>query len=72
MDIRQYKLRMQFKAETDKDVEGASFAEYVNWLEKLRVEDINKDVLVENEHLKNVVQKAMDVLDEGLSAIPKE
>ena len=68
MEIRQHKLRMKFKAETDFDVTEDSLSEYVNWLEKVKSDDINKDILNENEHFKSVVQKAIDILDDGLTA----
>lgn len=71
MDIGQHKLRMQFKAEINLDASEDSFAEYVNWLEKLRANEINKEILTENEHLKDIMQKAMDILDDGISAIPR-
>ncbi|OQY36662.1 MAG: hypothetical protein B6226_06180 [Candidatus Cloacimonetes bacterium 4572_65] len=68
MEIRQAKLRMQFKAETDLDINGETISSYVNWLEKLSIEEINKDILSENENLKNVIQNAMDILDDGISS----
>jgi len=59
---------MQFKAETDLDINGETISSYVNWLEKLSIEEINKDILSENENLKNVIQNAMDILDDGISS----
>lgn len=68
MEIRQAKLRMQFKAESGLDANSEGFSDYVNWLEKLKVEEINKVLLVENGKLKDVMQKVIDILDEGISS----
>ena len=68
MDIGQHKLRMQFKAETDLEITKKNLPEYVRWLEKLKVTDVVHDIAIENRDLKNSIQKAMDILDDGLTA----
>lgn len=69
MDIGQNKLRAQFKAETDLDIDNLS--KYAKWLESLRIKSLNTDLFIENSHLKHVLVKAINILDEGITAIPK-
>ena len=68
MEIRQHKLRMKFKAETDFDVTEENMSEYTHWLELLKVDEISKEIAYENSNLKDTVQKAIDILDDGLTA----
>lgn len=68
MEEKQAKLRMRFKAETDLEVTEDTYHEYTNWLEKLRINSLNGELMTENIHFKNTIQKAIDILDEGLTS----
>ncbi|MGL1892186.1 MAG: hypothetical protein OCD02_11210 [Spirochaetaceae bacterium] len=68
MDIGKDKLRMLFKAETDLDITKKNLPQYVKWLEKVKIIDVVHDIAIESRNLKDSIQKAMDVLDDGISS----
>lgn len=62
-------LRLRFQAETDVEIEPvpADWRRYAEWLEALAVKELNKEMLKENEMLKNRMQDAMDIFEKGIT-----
>lgn len=66
-------LREQFEAETNISVnkDSKNWKLYSEWLEQLKSDDINNDIVIENNFLKDKMYKAMNIFYEGISAKPK-
>ena len=62
-------LRLRFEAETDIVVQSCleDWKKYAEWLEKLSVKQINCELEKENNFLRKRMEKAMDILEEGIS-----
>lgn len=65
-------LRERFMSETDisVEVEEGNWKEYSKWLEKLKTEDINSELIIENNYLKRKLLKAIDILYQGVTEKP--
>lgn len=65
-------LRERFESETDISVEVDSnnWEKYSKWLEKLKTEGINSEIIIENNFLKRKLQEAIDILYQGVSERP--
>lgn len=68
MDENVRKLRFDFEAETDIDIDESSenWQEYAQWLEKLSVSKLNNEMVKENDALRNMMNEAMGLLEEGV------
>lgn len=69
MKKSQKMLRLRFQAETDMEIDPApaDWQRYAQWLEALAVKELNKEMLKENEMLRNRMQEAMDILEKGIT-----
>lgn len=66
-------LRGLFEAETNISISinSENWKEYSKWLENLKSKDINSEILIENEFLKDKMNTAMNIMYEGISDRPK-
>ena len=64
------KLRFDFEAETDIVVDKSpeDWQRYAMWLEKITVNELNKQMVKENVVLKDMMQEALNLLQEGIVA----
>lgn len=62
-------LRQRFQAQTDIEVDPqpGDWKQYAEWLEKLSIKELNSELVKENEMLRNKIQEAMDVLEQGIT-----
>ena len=62
-------LRQRFQAQTDIEVDPqpCDWKRYAEWLEKLPIKELNSELVKENEMLRNRIQEAMDVLEQGIT-----
>ena len=62
-------LRQRFQAQTDIEVDPqpGDWKRYAEWLEKLSIKELNSELVKENEMLRNKIQEAMDVLEQGIT-----
>lgn len=67
-------LRGLFEAETNIsiNIKSENWKEYSKWLEKLKSENINNEIIIENKFLKEKMSKAMDIMYKGISEKPKK
>lgn len=65
-------LRERFESETDISVgvDSSNWQKYSKWLEKLKSEGINSELIIENNFLKRKLQEAIDILYQGVSERP--
>jgi len=63
------KLRLRFENETSVVIEPypVNWQKYAEWLEKLAAKELNHEILKENQHLKDRMQKLIDVIKEGIA-----
>ncbi len=61
-------LRQRFQAQTDVEIdpEPANWKRYSLWLEELAIGELNNELVKENEVLRKVMLKAMNVLALGI------
>jgi hypothetical protein len=61
-------LRLRFEAETNY-VPGLpdGWKKYAEWLERIEIKQLNNEVVRDNTRLRTKMQKAMDVLEEGIA-----
>jgi len=62
------KLRLDFEAETDISIDKspADWQQYAMWLEQMTVNELNGQMVKENLVLKDMMQEAMTLLQEGI------
>lgn len=62
-------LRLRFYAETDVEIgkTHVDWQRYAEWLEALAIKELNKEMLMENEMLRNRMQEAMYALEKGIT-----
>ncbi len=62
-------LRQRFQAQTDIEIhpQPEDWKQYAEWLEKLAVRELNNELVRENEMLRNRMQEAVNVLEEGIT-----
>ena len=62
-------LRQRFQAQTDIEVDPqpGDWKRYAEWLEKLSIKELNSELVKENEMLRNKIQEAIDVLEQGIT-----
>lgn len=62
-------LRQRFQAQTDIEVDPqlGDWKRYAEWLEKLTIKELNSELVKENEMLRNRIQEAIDVLEQGIT-----
>lgn len=72
MEEVQNLLREQFESETNisMSINPRSWERYSKWLEKIKSKNINNEIIIENKFLKEKMNKAIDILYEGISQKP--
>lgn len=62
------KLRFDFEAETDIIIDKSpeDWQKYAKWLERLTINEMNNRMIKENTVLKDMMQEALNVLQEGI------
>lgn len=62
-------LRQRFEAETDIEIDQQprDWGKYATWLEKLAIKELNNELARENELLRNKMEEAVNVLEEGIA-----
>jgi len=62
-------LRLAFEAETDIVIElySEDWKKYAQWLENLAIKELNSEIIKENEQLRNALEEAMNILENGMT-----
>ncbi|MGL1893392.1 MAG: hypothetical protein OCD02_17275 [Spirochaetaceae bacterium] len=67
-------LRKKYEAETDLIInkDDTNWVKYCNWLKKIKITEMNKEIFIENIFLKRKMNKALEIIYDGLSSRPNE